>query len=461
MQPVQVSDQILKLAVSYFAESAISLLLFFILLNYALIYKREFLRIWSYSWLAFFFSSIVLGSLTLYGVGQITFIRHFGSYLSIVAHMSQVLFLLMGSYELIQKKKYASRVTVYYSLAILIIGFLVVIFYSSGSESAGARYLIRLGFRFVTLIVGYTWAAYIVARSSGFSKGLGKNMIAVSFLLYGSYHVYYLSIVIANTLGANLGTPFFFGMVEVVLVFMMGLSMIIWLLEDERSRLLKANKELDEFLYSTYHDLRSPIASVLGITNLAKLERLDAVSLHYMNLIEDRLHKLDIVISDISNVMRSKRKDLKFRQFDFNILISEIISEVKFLQGTSNVEFRYPQGAPNFLYTDYDLLKTVIVNIVVNAIKFQDREEKRPYVQISFSHEVGRIQIEIEDNGQGIPESSLNQIFDMFYRANITSDGTGLGLYIASEAIAKINGTISVNSTVGVGSSFKIAFEKA
>ena len=103
----------------------------------------------------------------------------------------------------------------------------------------------------------------------------------------------------------------------------------------------------------------------------------------------------------------------------------------------------------------------IINNLFSNAIKYADPEKERKWISVNFKmHENDGWELSVEDNGLGIGQEHLDEIFDMFYRANETSDGSGLGLYITKETINKLNGAITVNSEIGKGTTMRLAFEQ-
>jgi signal transduction histidine kinase len=106
--------------------------------------------------------------------------------------------------------------------------------------------------------------------------------------------------------------------------------------------------------------------------------------------------------------------------------------------------------------SDRFLLKVILSNIISNAIKFQRKQEGvMPQISLrSFASD--KLYIEVEDNGEGIQDMYKDKIFEMFYRATTTSSGSGLGLFIAREAIQKLNGNISFRTKYGEGSTFTI-----
>jgi signal transduction histidine kinase len=298
-------------------------------------------------------------------------------------------------------------------------------------------------------------------RSDVFTRGIGQRILVVAFFLYGFTNGYYFIIALFNYYGRDFSFPFFFGMIELVLITLAGLGMLVWLLEDERERLNKLNKELDSFMYSTSHDLRSPIASILGITNVARLELTDETSLRYMGMIEERIKRLDSVISDILKLSRSKKLDLKIETINFNNLLRETIADVKFNQNAPSIELDYVEDATNVFESDYSQMKIILGNLISNAVKYHNIHQAKPIIRVAFKR-VGRaVEIMVEDNGKGIPKEALPKIFDMFYRAETKVEGTGLGLYIVKEALSKINGSISVKSEYGKGTVFTITLANA
>lgn len=106
--------------------------------------------------------------------------------------------------------------------------------------------------------------------------------------------------------------------------------------------------------------------------------------------------------------------------------------------------------------TDLYRLRVVLTNLIANAIKYADLTKGKPFVNVSFENRVDKKVIVVKDNGIGIEKDQLPKIFDMFYRASVTSCGSGLGLYIVQESIKKLNYDIEVQSTFGEGSTFSV-----
>lgn len=215
------------------------------------------------------------------------------------------------------------------------------------------------------------------------------------------------------------------------------------------------------FLYNTSHDLRAPIASILGLTYLGKLEFEEERARMFMDMIESRIKKLDLVIGDILSLSRSKKTEPRMEELRLKDLVDETITDIKFNKGASAIELDYSPNGTDVFVSDYNQIKIVLNNLLANAVKYHNLDQPKPYIRICFTRNSDLVEITVEDNGQGIPEESLPRIFEMFYRASVDTEGTGLGLYIVREALNKVKGTIDVTSELGKGSVFRIQLENA
>ncbi|MEP2669948.1 MAG: HAMP domain-containing sensor histidine kinase [Cyclobacteriaceae bacterium] len=296
----------------------------------------------------------------------------------------------------------------------------------------------------------------IIYNNSDSHKNLGQRILLSSFLLFSLTQLSYFGIVVSNAFGVQFEIPSFFGFVDLATISMIGFSMVMWLLEDERARLSKANKELDSFLYTTSHDLRSPIASILGLTNLAKYEVKDQKATEYITKIENRTKKLDKVISDILLLAKTIKSEIELTHVDFNALIKNSISDGKYRQGSEGISIQYQPHPNNTLLSDSGQLKIVFDNLIANAIKYHNTDQVNPFIKITFTKSSKEVIITIEDNGEGIAKEAQSKIFNMFYRASLKAEGTGLGLYLVKEALLKLNGTIELVSAENIGSVFTI-----
>ena len=225
---------------------------------------------------------------------------------------------------------------------------------------------------------------------------------------------------------------------------------------NKNDELEKVNKELDQFVYSVSHDLRSPLSSILGIINLAKYTAKNEELKEYLYLIEGRIKAQDDFIKSITDYSRNVRVEITKEKIEIYALVKEVIDSLRFLPGASSVSFEISIDTDFNITTDKLRLQMVLNNLVSNAIKYSDPLQKKAFIKIGASLQEEKIILYVKDNGIGIATEWLSKIFDMFTRATELSTGSGLGLFITKEAVEKLGGTISVESKTGEGSIFLI-----
>lgn len=215
-------------------------------------------------------------------------------------------------------------------------------------------------------------------------------------------------------------------------------------------------KELDTFIYRSSHDLKGPLASLQGLVNVAKTEVHDIVANQYISLIERSINHLDNILMDLLNITRITQGSLKYSQIQIDKLITDTINSFENLPESKRIEWLIDMQDEVFINSDISLVKNIFHNVIINAIKYQDKEKEKPFVKIVLKKLNDFIEVTIEDNGEGIADELQKNIFDMFFRGNTKSSGTGLGLYIVKNAVHKIGGKIEMTSKVNKGTKFVI-----
>jgi signal transduction histidine kinase len=223
----------------------------------------------------------------------------------------------------------------------------------------------------------------------------------------------------------------------------------------------KTNAELDRFLYSTSHDLRSPLSSIKGLVNIARMETSDEKIQRYFTMMVDRVDKLDFFIKDIIDYSKNARTDIHKEPVDFHSLVSEVTENLKYIEGAESIHFQTHVSIPQSVQADKNRLSVVLNNLMANAIKYHDPHKTRQWIDVQVSNSNGTLKLKVSDNGSGIDPEHHSKIFDMFYRGTFQSKGSGLGLYIVKETVAKMKGTIQVDSAPGKGTSFLITLPAA
>lgn len=225
-------------------------------------------------------------------------------------------------------------------------------------------------------------------------------------------------------------------------------------IELKNENLILANRELDRFVYSASHDLRSPLTSLKGLVQIAKEENNLEQIKYYFDLMDQSITRQDQFIIDIIDYSRNKRVEKSLELVNLPKLVDHIIQQynyndiAKTIKIVKNIEVKE-------IYSDAMRLKIIFNNLISNAIKYGDPEKEEKKIEINVFKEKNSCKIVIKDNGIGISEEILPRIFEMFFGTN-HNIGSGLGLYITMEAIKVLNGTIKASSKIKEGTIFTI-----
>lgn len=215
--------------------------------------------------------------------------------------------------------------------------------------------------------------------------------------------------------------------------------------------LAKTNDELDKFMYSSSHDLRAPLASILGLVNLAKLEPVEKHR-DYIEMIRDRVIGLDYFIKDIIDFSKNSHTDIRYEIIDVEELIDLCVEHNKYLPGAAKVKLAVNIETRK-IKSDHYRLSSILTALIANAVKYHNLDQENPMLWVEVKGE-NPVEFIVRDNGSGINKKVRPQIFEMFYRGHEKSNGSGLGLYIAREMLNSLRGTFEVKTKVGKGSTF-------
>ncbi|MCB9252905.1 MAG: hybrid sensor histidine kinase/response regulator [Flavobacteriales bacterium] len=225
-------------------------------------------------------------------------------------------------------------------------------------------------------------------------------------------------------------------------------------IKEKNEQLEKALDELNRFIYSASHDLRSPLTSILGIIQLAKLEK--KIDSEYLDIIEKNIHKLDEYIRNIIHYYQNTRSEQLIENIDFNKLIQQEIEMLNTGEETIKFETNVEQKAS--FSGDYFRIRLIFNNLISNAIKYKNPAQSQHVIKITVHADEKVAKIIISDNGIGIGEDHIGNIFKMFYRAlgNHKKQGSGIGLFIVKESVERLNGSIEIKSKPNEGTAFEI-----
>ncbi|MEE9297374.1 MAG: PAS domain S-box protein [Phycisphaerae bacterium] len=224
------------------------------------------------------------------------------------------------------------------------------------------------------------------------------------------------------------------------------------------TRELKArNAELDAFVFSISHDLKTPLVTLQGYTSALEQDCAEVLSddaKRYLGHVQEATNKIGTLIEDLLELSRVERVEDLRTSVDVGRVVEDVISEYQAQIGERGVAVTVHSGFPEVV-ADRSRLREVFDNLVSNAVKFLNNV-REPRIEIGHTQEAGEHRFFIRDNGIGMEPEYHQRVFDVFYRLKEVEDpkGTGVGLAIAKRIVERHGGRIWVESEHGQGSTF-------
>ena len=223
----------------------------------------------------------------------------------------------------------------------------------------------------------------------------------------------------------------------------------------QNKKLRKLNSELDNFVYSVSHNLRGPVLSVLGLVQLVQREDTEKKFTAYFDRMTKSIGQLQYTLKEILDYSKNSRIAVVKERIDISSLLAGVLESLEYMEGFKTISIHYKVDQQDEFYSDPFRIKILLTNLISNSIQYRN-EKASSFIDIKVAITQKWANIRIHDNGIGIEKEMLPLIYDMFFRAHEQSDGAGLGLYIAREAVIKLKGNINANSEVGKYTTFEI-----
>lgn len=226
-------------------------------------------------------------------------------------------------------------------------------------------------------------------------------------------------------------------------------------------RLKQAYEELDTFSFTISHDLKNPISTIKSYAQLLMRDKqLKPETLKVLERINYGADKMNNMIREVLDYSRIGRSELVFTEIDTAPIINDLVKDMAVVYNI-NPSYIIVGNTPR-IYGDPIMIAQVFANVISNAIKYS-MHSNPPAVSINGTETEREVIYTITDNGLGIDIKHLPRIFELFNRMDNVGDieGSGVGLAIVKRIIEKHKGKIWVDSELGTGSTFNIAFNKA
>jgi signal transduction histidine kinase len=229
--------------------------------------------------------------------------------------------------------------------------------------------------------------------------------------------------------------------------------------KSEEASLLKS-----QFLSNVSHELRTPLYGVIGMADIIESEHVELKKDKYFNALKFSSNYLLSLINDVLNVY--KIEDTKFELIYENVEIRKEISVIRESLGIiaksnkNQLNIEVSDTVPQFVKTDLTRFSQILINLISNSLKFTKKGVVSIKLDLLQEDTTQKIQIQIEDNGIGIPEEYLDKIFEKFVQVDVNLNeqykGTGLGLSIVKRLVDLFKGEISVKSKINEGTVFTV-----
>lgn len=232
------------------------------------------------------------------------------------------------------------------------------------------------------------------------------------------------------------------------------------------NRMLARVKTLDdsrqEFVSNVSHELKTPLASMKVLADSLNMQENAPLEQYkdFMRDISEEIDRENTIITDLLSLVKLDKKaaDLNIESTNINDLLELVLKRLRPIAGRQNVELILDSFRPVNAEIDQTKMTLALSNLVENAIKYNKPEGG--WVRVSLNADHKYFYVTVADSGIGIPEESLNHIFERFYRVDKSHSreigGTGLGLAITRSAIVMHRGAIKVYSKENEGTTFSV-----
>ncbi len=229
-------------------------------------------------------------------------------------------------------------------------------------------------------------------------------------------------------------------------------------LQARNKELRRSNEELERFAYAASHDLRAPLRTIAGFSDLIRRKEMDGMSAsgrEYLDLIREAISQMDRLIDDLLEFSRANRVKMAFSAVDLNAVVADARDALRALVQQHHAVIRVePLPA---VAGHAGLLTRLFQNLISNACKFSQPDQP-PEVSIEAAEDAGRVRIDVRDNGIGIAPQYQDEIFQMFARLHSPDEypGTGIGLALCARIVERHGGAMDVVSAEGAGATFRV-----
>ena len=231
-------------------------------------------------------------------------------------------------------------------------------------------------------------------------------------------------------------------------------------LQKTNQELIEHNNQMEQFAFIAAHNLRAPVARVLGLANLIQMGESEEDKKTALDKLICSTHDLDQVVKDLNAILNIKRHTGNFAEVDLNESLTRTkrILEKEIEDTGTRIMHNFNEASKVYAIAPY--VESILYNLISNAIKYRD-PDRTPYIAIKTTHENDFVCLAVMDNGLGIDLRKYKQnIFSLYKRFHLHVEGKGLGLYLVKTQIEALGGRVEVRSEPNEGTTFHVYFKR-
>ncbi len=234
------------------------------------------------------------------------------------------------------------------------------------------------------------------------------------------------------------------------------------LIEEERlkinNELIRNTKNLEQFAYIVSHNLRAPVANIIGITDALSSDNISSKEENELkNHLKTSSSKLDEVIRDLNEILKIKKNTNARKEFvNLTSLTQDIKQSINHIINKEDVKFNFDFSEVEEIHTIKSYMHSILYNLISNSIKYR-QADVQPIIDIKTVKKENTIEIIFRDNGMGIDlNNGGNHLFGLYKRFHFHTEGKGLGLFMVKTQLDVLAGNITVKSEINKGTEFRI-----
>lgn len=226
--------------------------------------------------------------------------------------------------------------------------------------------------------------------------------------------------------------------------------------EERTKRLMDLNNDLDLLVYRSSHDFRRPLTTLMGLNEIARLTVKDEVSRELFSKMNRTAVNMDKMLLKFFMLYNINHYRATYEGETIQEIIDKI--EMNLISGKNTVSFNKNIQLETYNPKDErnSLVEIILENLIENALLYNSKDKVK--LDLSIIEKDHKVHIYLLDNGNGIPKSYYDKIFEMYFRGSTLSIGNGLGLYVVKRAANLLDATINIDSKEGEYTKIYISF---